>query len=116
MAVTTTYPLCCKRTISSDAPRRVGPHEDVVKRRLPETERSRCYSPAMSTFRQGIITAFAIGTMLNAWVLFGAAGGYKYYGNVMPLDVGGAEQFAIWIEVALIVIGIIAWCFSRART
>jgi len=66
-------------------------------------------------FRQGIIAAFVLGTMLNAWVLIGAAGGYKYYGNVFPLDVTGATQFALWIEIGLSLLAIAAWCLSRGK-
>ena len=69
----------------------------------------------MSMFRQGIIAAFVLGTMLNAWVLIGAAGGYKYYGNVFPLDVTGATQSALWIEIGLSLLAIAAWCLSRGK-
>ncbi len=70
----------------------------------------------MSMFRQGVIVAFVLGTMLNAWVVVGATGGYKYYGNVSPLDVTGANEFALWIETALILFGIAAWWLSRSKT
>jgi hypothetical protein len=66
-------------------------------------------------FRQGIIVSFVLGTMLNVWVVVGAAGGYKYYGNVFPLDVTGATEFALWIETALILLGVAAWWLSRAK-
>jgi hypothetical protein len=71
---------------------------------------------AVSMFRQGLIVAFVLGTMLNAWVLGGAVGGYKYYGNVFPLDATGAEQFALRIEIALVVMGAFAWWLSRPKS
>jgi len=66
--------------------------------------------------RQGVLVAFILGTMLNAWVLGGAMGGYKYYGNVDPLDAAGAEQFALWIELVLVMVGAIAWWLSRPKS
>lgn len=69
----------------------------------------------MSLFRQGVIAAFVLATILNAWVLTGAMGGYKYYGNVMPLDAAGAQQFALWIEVGLVILAVLAWWFSAPK-
>ena len=66
-------------------------------------------------FRQGIIVSFVLGTMLNMWVVVGAAGGYKYYGNVFPLDVTGAIEFAVWVETVLILLCIAAWWLSRPK-
>jgi hypothetical protein len=66
--------------------------------------------------RQGVLVAFVLGSMLNAWVLGGAVGGYTYYGNVVPLDAAGAEQFALWIEIALVMFGAIAWWLSRQKS
>ena len=69
----------------------------------------------MSMFRQGIIVAFVIGTMLNAWFVIGAVGGYTYYADVSPLDGAGATQTALWIEIALILLGILAWWLSISQ-
>ena len=66
-------------------------------------------------FRQTVIVAFVLGTMLNVWVFVGAAGGYKYYGNVLPLDVAGASRFALGVELVLILLAILAWWLSRAK-
>ncbi|MGA2392516.1 MAG: hypothetical protein ABSH03_04075 [Candidatus Lustribacter sp.] len=63
-----------------------------------------------------MIVAFVLGTMLNAWFLIGAVGGYQYSVNILPLDAAGAEQFALWVEFALVVLGAIAWGFSRPQS
>lgn len=70
----------------------------------------------MSMFRQGVIVAFVLGSMLNAWFLIGAVGGYRYYANVYPLDAAGAQQFALWVEVAMAVLAALAWWFSRPQS
>jgi hypothetical protein len=70
----------------------------------------------VSMLRQGVLVAFVLGSMLNAWVLSGAVGGYKYYGNVVPLDAAGAEQFALRIEIALVIFGAIAWWLARPKS
>jgi hypothetical protein len=67
----------------------------------------------MSRFRQGLITAFVLGTLLNIWFLLGAEAGYKYYGIVQQLDAFAARQFAFWVEIALVAASAIAWWLSR---
>lgn len=67
-------------------------------------------------FRQAVIVAFIVGSILNAWFLIGAMGGYQYSVNVYPLDEAGAERFALWIEFALIVLGAFAWWISRPKS
>lgn len=70
----------------------------------------------MSMFRQSVIAAFVIFTALNAWGLIGALGGYKYYGQVTPMDAAGAQQFALWVEAALFVLAVAAWWLSGRKT
>lgn len=67
-------------------------------------------------FRQGVIVAFVLGTMLNGWFLWGVAGGYQYYANVFPLDAAEAQRFAVWVEIVLIVLAAVAWWFSRPQS
>lgn len=70
----------------------------------------------MSLFRQGVIASFVLGTMLNAWGLIGSMGGYTYYGNVVPMDAAGAQQFALWVEVGLVILAVAAWWLSGRKT
>jgi len=67
----------------------------------------------VSLFRQSVIVTVIIGSMLNAAIVVGALGGYTFYANVLPVDAPGAERFGLWVEIVLVVLGVLAWVFSR---
>lgn len=63
----------------------------------------------MTRYRQAIIAAFAVATILNAFIALGALGGYQYYFNVLPLTGAEAVNVAWWIQGAIVVVAGLAW-------